>query len=53
MCIDGHILKNKKGHRITMALGSFYNLVDEMCDNVAHSAPIVKSIIPLFLKKSI
>lgn len=43
----------KKGCRIATTLVSFYNMVDEMSDNIAQLVHLVNIIVSLFKKKSI
>ena len=45
--------ENKKGHRSTMALGSFYNMVDELNGRIAQKVLPVKNIVSHFRGKSI
>ena len=43
----------KKGCRSTATLVSFYNMVDEMSDNIAQFVLFVNIIVPHFHRKSI
>ena len=46
----GRIFQNKKGHRSTMALGSFYNMVDEIRHTNTYCANCQVHCIILFKK---